>query len=67
MSFQAIRKFFEMPIKVGVATIDPTIKVLTDNEFYTDDDADTDFVLVRLNFGATQEPTFCGLVERLRG
>ena len=67
MSFQAIRKFFEMPIKIGIATVDPTIKVLTDNELYTDDDADTDFVLVRLNFGATQEPTFCGPVERLRG
>lgn len=67
MSFQAIRKFFELPIKVGVATVDPAIPVYTDNQLYTDDDAETEFVLVRLNFGATRESTFCGPVERLRG
>lgn len=67
MSFQAIRTFFEAPVKTGVAVVDTTIPVLTDNQSYTDSDALTEFVLVRLSFGATRETTFCGPMERLRG
>ena len=66
MTLQAVRTHFEQAVRDGVAVISATLPVLTDNQLYTDNDAEAEFVLVRLNFGAMTEPTFCEEVERIR-
>ena len=67
MTLQAIRRFFEQPVEAGLHGVDPTLKVLTDNQTYVSDNAETEFVLLRVNFGPTTEQTFCGPMERIRG
>ena len=67
MTLQAIRRFFEQPVEAGLHGVDPTLKVLTDNQTYVSDNAETEFVLLRVNFGPTTEQTFCSPLERIRG
>ena len=67
MTLQAIRRFFEQPVEAGLHGVDPTLKVFTDNQTYVDNDAESEFVLMRVNFGPTTEQTFCGPMERIRG
>ena len=67
MTLQAIRRFFEQPVEASITTYDATIPVFTDNQTYVDNDAESEFVLMRVNFGPTTEQTFCGPVERIRG
>jgi hypothetical protein len=67
MTLQAIRRFFEQPVEDGITTYDATIPVFTDNQIYVDNDSETEFVLMRVNFGPTTEQTFCEPMERIRG
>ena len=67
MTLQAVRRFFEQPVETGLRGVDPTLKVFTDNQTYVSDNAESEFVLMRVNFGPTTEQTFCGPMERIRG
>ena len=66
MTLQAIRKHFEDAVRAGAADVDPLLLVLTDNQFYTDNDAESEFVLVRLQFGTMTEQALCRPMERIR-
>jgi hypothetical protein len=63
MTLQAIRKVLEDAVIAGAGTV----PVYVDNQLYDADDATSEFVLVRVHFGTTVEPTFCENVEDLRG
>ena len=67
MTLQAIRRFFEQPVEDSITLYDGSIPVFTDNQTYVDNDAESEFVLMRVNFGPTTEQTFCGPMERIRG
>lgn len=67
MTLQAVRKVLEDAVKAGAGAVTPAVPVYVDNQAYTDNDAAKEFVLVRVNFGTTTEPTFCENVEHLRG
>jgi hypothetical protein len=67
MTLQAVRKVLEDAVKAGAGAVTPAVPVYVDNQEYTDNDATKEFVLVRVNFGTTTEPTFCENVEHLRG
>jgi hypothetical protein len=67
MTLQAVRKVLEDAVKAGAGAVTPAVPVYVDNQQYTDNDATKEFVLVRVNFGTTTEPTFCENVESLRG
>ena len=67
MTLQAIRRFFEQPVEDSITLYDASIPVFTDNQTYVDNDAESEFVLMRVNFGPTTEQTFCGPMERIRG
>ena len=67
MTLQAVRKVLEDAVKAGAGAVTPAVPVYVDNQEYTDSDATKEFVLVRVNFGTTTEPTLCENVESLRG
>jgi hypothetical protein len=67
VTLQACRKVLEDAVKAGAGAVTPAVPVYVDNQEYTDNDAIKEFVLVRVNFGTTTEPTFCENVESLRG
>jgi len=67
VTLQACRKVLEDAVKAGAGAVTPAVPVYVDNQSYTGDDATKEFVLVRVNFGTTTEPTFCENVEALRG
>jgi hypothetical protein len=67
VTLQAIRRFFEQPVEDSITTYDASIPVFTDNQTYVDNDAESEFVLLRVNFGPTTEQTFCSPLERIRG
>jgi hypothetical protein len=66
---QAIRRAYEEPVEVALATLIPPIRVYTDNRFYDADDANSEFCLCRLSFGLMTENTIglCGDIEFIRG
>ena len=67
MSLQSIRRFFEKPIAASITSVDTSIKVLTDNQTYVDNDAAAQFALIRVSFGNTAVQTFCEPMERIEG
>jgi hypothetical protein len=68
MTLQAIRAVIEQPIIAAFAALTPPIPVYVDNQRYTDDDADSEFALLRLQWGLMNEPSIgCGPGELLRG
>jgi hypothetical protein len=67
VTLQAIRKVLEDAVKAGAGAVTPVVPVYVDNQEYTDNDATKEFVLVRVNFGTTSEPTLCDNIENLRG
>jgi hypothetical protein len=66
---QAIRRAYEEPVEVALASLIPSIPVYTDNRFYDADDAKSEFCLCRLSFGLMTENTIglCGDIEFIRG
>jgi hypothetical protein len=67
MTLQACRKVLEDAVKAGAGAVTPAVPVYVDNQEYTDNDATKEFVLVRVHFGTTSEPTLCENIENLRG
>lgn len=66
---QSIRRAIEAPVEAALAALTPPIPVFTDNRLYDEDDATSEFCLVRLSFGLMSDPTIgvCGHVEHIRG
>ena len=68
MSFQLLRSHVETPIIAAFAALTPPITTYVDNQQYTEDTPDTEFALVRLQWGRLTEPSVgCGPGELLRG
>jgi hypothetical protein len=65
---QSIRRVVEAPIEQALSAMLPPIPVFTDNRLYDEDDATSEFCLVRLSFGLMSGPTIgiCGDVEQIR-
>ena len=64
MTLQAIRSAIEQP----VITAFGTVPVFVENQQYTDNDATSEFALVRLQWGLMNEPSIgCGPGELIRG
>jgi hypothetical protein len=65
---QTIRRAVEAPIEAALAALTPAIPVFTDNRLYDEDDAASEFCLVRLSFGSMTTPTIglCGDLEQIR-
>jgi hypothetical protein len=66
---QAIRRAIEEPVETALAALIPPIPVFTDNRFYDENDATSEFCLVRVSFGLMSDPTIgvCGDIEFIRG
>lgn len=66
---QAIRRAIEAPVETALAALTPPIPVFTDNRLYDENDARSEFCLVRVSFGLMSDPTIgiCGDVEFIRG
>lgn len=67
MSFQAIRRFYEEPVRAAAATLSPPVPVFFDNQPFTDADAAKEHILMRLNFGSTTEEVLGDTVEAVQG
>ena len=68
MSLQAIRAFIDQPIVAAFAALVPPIPVFVENQRYSDDDTESEFALVRLQWGLMNEPSIgCGPGELMRG
>lgn len=65
---QTIRRAIEEPVETALAALTPPIPVFTDNRLYDEDDATSEFCLVRISFGLMSDTTigFCGDVEQIR-
>lgn len=65
---QSIRRVVEMPVETALASMLPPIPVFTDNRLYDEDDAASEFCLVRLSFGLMTAQTIgtCGDLEQIR-
>lgn len=65
---QAIRRAIEAPVETALAALTPPIPVFTDNRLYDENEAASEFCLVRMSFGRMSEPTIgtCGHVEQIR-
>jgi hypothetical protein len=66
---QSIRRAVEAPVEAALAAMTPPIPVFTDNRLYDENDATSEFCLVRLSFGLMSDPTvgICGDLEHIRG
>jgi hypothetical protein len=65
---QAIRRLVEAPVEVALAALTPKIPCFTDNRLYDEDDATSEFCLMRVSFGLMDEPALgpCGNGELIR-
>jgi hypothetical protein len=66
-TFQAIRAYFEAPLIAAYGSLSPAIPVYVDNQEYADAAADSEFCLLRINFGATSEQALVSGYPRFRG
>jgi len=64
MTFQAVRRYFEEPIETALNGF--SIPIRYENQLVPDDDAASEFALVRLNFGTTAEIAIGCAIEDLR-
>lgn len=64
MTFQAVRRYFEEPIETALNGF--SIPIRYENQLVPDDDAASEFALVRLNFGTTAELGLGCAIEDLR-
>jgi hypothetical protein len=67
MSYQAIRARFESPLITAYAALTPAVPVYVDNQPLVDLSATTEYVLLRLSFGTTTEPTIISSLDLVRG
>jgi hypothetical protein len=68
---QSIRRMYEQPVEAALGALTTAIPVFTDNRYYAEDDATSEFALCRLNFGLMTEPSLatpgCGDSSWIRG
>jgi len=64
MTLQAVRRYFEEPIETALNGFN--IPIRYENQLVPDGDADTEYALVRLNFGTTAEIAIGCAIEDLR-
>jgi hypothetical protein len=67
MTLQAVRTAIETPVIAALGAFSPAIPTLVENQFYQDNDALSEFGLVRVQFGLMSEDTLCEPMERVRG
>lgn len=65
MTLQAVRSYYEAPI-IQVFS-DAGVKLILDNAFYDENDADTEFGVLYLSFTQTTEQAISCVPEHLRG
>jgi hypothetical protein len=64
---QSIRRAYEAPIEAALAALTPPVAVLTDNRRYVEDEPDSEWASIRLNFGAMTEESLGSSVDWIRG
>ena len=64
MTIQAVRRYFEEPIETALNGFN--IPIRYENQLVPEGDADTEYALVRLNFGTTAELALGCAIENLR-
>lgn len=67
MNYQAIRARFESPLIAAYGALTPAVPVYVDNQPLVDVSALTEYVLLRLSFGTTTEPTISSSLDLARG
>ena len=67
MTLQAIRSIYEAPVIAALGALSPSVSCYGDNQTYTDDDATTEYALIRVNFTGTTEINLGASLENLRG
>ena len=67
MSLQAIRWVFEKPILDAMAALSPAVPVLLDNSAIVENDALTEYAVLRIDFGRVTEDALQIPLERIRG
>lgn len=67
MNYQAIRARFESPLIAAYSALTPAVPVYVDNQPLVDLSATTEYVLLRLSFGTTTEPTITASLDLVRG
>lgn len=67
MNYQAIRARFEVPLIQAYESLVPRVPVYVDNQPLVDVSALTEYVLLRLSFGTTTEPTIASSYDLVRG
>ena len=67
MTLQAIRSIYEAPVIAALGALSPSVSCYGDNQTYTDDDATTEYALIRINFTGTTETTLGPSMENLEG
>jgi hypothetical protein len=65
MTYQAIRRYFEAPVEAVLTSYG--IPVRYENQVVPSSGADSEFALIRLNFGTTAEIALDSAVENIRG
>ena len=67
MTLQAIRRFYEAPLITAYGALTPAVPVYVDNQPLPDTTSLSEYVLLRLSFGLTTEPTLAGSFDWHRG
>lgn len=67
MTYQAIRARFESPLITAYSALTPPVPVYVDNQPLVDLSSVTEYVLLRLSFGTTTEPTIASSFDLVRG
>lgn len=67
MTYQAIRARFESPLITAYGALTPPVPVYVDNQPLVDLSSVTEYVLLRLSFGTTTEPTIASSFDLVRG
>lgn len=67
MTLQAIRRFYEAPLITAYGALVPAVPVYVDNQPLPDTTSLSEYVLLRLSFGLTTEPTIAGSYDWHRG
>jgi hypothetical protein len=66
-ALQSIRAYFEVPLITVYSAQAPAIPVYVDNQEYIDCDSTSEFVLLRMNFGAISQQGVMQNFEYVRG
>lgn len=67
MSLQAIRWVFEKPVIDAMAALSPSVPLILDNSAIVENDALTEYAVLRIDFGKVTEDALQIPLERIRG